>query len=120
MSVEAVYKPQPTSWSGWRLMEKRQDFELWFKAEHDDKGNLLRTHYREVYDSQPAVDYAKILRDNPAPKGGDQEWTRQQMVIPPILLNQAIREGWSADMDQWRKIARDIDYRKLRTTDEKV
>lgn len=122
MSVREIYTPEQTDWSGWVLWATYPDrhYQVWMKYERGENGRPGKYHFREVYDSQPAVDYAKALRDNPAPKGGDQEWTRQQMVIPPCMLNQSIREGWYADTAKWRRIMSDPDYKKLRTTDEAV
>lgn len=102
-------------WRGWRLVERRDAYEHWIKVEGD------KVHHREVYNDDPALKLAQMVRETHKPRRGDtQEAMRHQFVIPESMLATSIVEGWYADQAKWRRIVNDIDYRKLKTTDERV
>ena len=115
MRQTARIDPTRLDWRGWICLEKRVGYEHWVKPEGD------KIHNRELYDDAIAVREAQMRRETQqARRGNTQEMWRQQMVIPESLRARAIIEGWSDDMDRWRKLARDSDYRAFRTTDERV
>lgn len=101
-------------WDGnWFCLSARGALQTWVMYEPKDDGTCLR-HVREVYETDHVMDDVKAQQEDHAAHGPGKEF-RHAAKIPTIVLNQAIREGWANDTDQWHKWANDPDNKYLRT-----
>lgn len=90
-----------------RLLSKEFGYEEYVHIDPDrPEGFLLES----VQDCEPIMERAKMLSElNPGKE------FRHAAIIPKVVYDQAVREGWHLDKERWKKWANDPDNRAFRT-----